>query len=96
MLHGQVVPELAEPFAPLPDDLLVNLKESRGVIDALLDSLPTAFSHTGTVRPCAISCRCWYLSCFTTSEQPPLCPISHQQTSTSSNCSNTPVSQSSA
>lgn len=46
----QVVAELSEPFAPLPDDLLVNLKESRPVIDALLESMPTAFSHTGVVR----------------------------------------------
>ena len=45
----QVVPELSEPFAPLPDDLLVNLRESRGVIDALLGSLAGAFGHTGTV-----------------------------------------------
>jgi protein transport protein SEC24 len=42
-----VVPEVAEPFAPLPDDLLVNLADSRSVVDALLDSLPGAFSSTG-------------------------------------------------
>ena len=28
---------------PQPDDLLVNLQESRAVIDAFLDSLPTVF-----------------------------------------------------
>ena len=45
----QSVPEIVEPFVPLPDDLMVNLKESRAVIDTLLDSLPTAFGRTGTV-----------------------------------------------
>ena len=45
----QSVPEIVEPFVPLPDDLMVNLKESRSVIDSLLDSLPTAFGRTGTV-----------------------------------------------
>ena len=42
-----VVPEVAEPFAPLPDDLLVNLADSRAVVDALLDALPGAFSAGG-------------------------------------------------
>ncbi|KAK9794070.1 hypothetical protein WJX73_006515 [Symbiochloris irregularis] len=41
-----VVSELGEPFAPLPDDLLVNLRDSRAVIDALLNSLPNAFANT--------------------------------------------------
>jgi protein transport protein SEC24 len=36
-----VVTELEEPFLPLPDDMLVNLRESREVVDALLDSLPS-------------------------------------------------------
>lgn len=45
----QVVSELGEPFAPLPDDLLVNLRESRAVIDTLLNSLPSAFASTGIV-----------------------------------------------
>ena len=47
----QSVPEIVEPFVPLPDDLMANLKESRAVIDTLLDSLPTAFGRTGTVSP---------------------------------------------
>lgn len=46
---AQVVSELGEPFAPLPDDLLVNLRESRAVIDALLNALPNAFASTGNV-----------------------------------------------
>lgn len=40
----QVVSEIEEPFVPQPDDLLVNLQESRAVIDTFLDSLPTVFS----------------------------------------------------
>lgn len=44
-----VVPELDDPFLPLPDDLLVNLRESRGVLEALLDALPANFAAaTGT------------------------------------------------
>jgi protein transport protein SEC24 len=35
-----VVPELDEPFLPLPDDLLANLAECRPAVDALLDALP--------------------------------------------------------
>ena len=34
--------ELDEPFLPLPDDLLVNLRESRHLVDDLLDALPAA------------------------------------------------------
>ena len=37
-----VVPDLADPFLPVPDDLLVNLGESRSVVDTLLDSLAQA------------------------------------------------------
>ena len=40
----QVVSEIDEPFIPQPDDLLVNLQESRGVIETFLDSLPSIFS----------------------------------------------------
>ena len=38
-----VVAEVDDPFVPIPDDLLVNLSESRGVVDAFLDSLPGSF-----------------------------------------------------
>ena len=47
-----VVGEVDDPFLPLPDDLLVNLKESREVVDALLDSLPGNFANN-TVHDCA-------------------------------------------
>ncbi|XP_011021713.1 PREDICTED: protein transport protein Sec24-like At3g07100 [Populus euphratica] len=38
-----VVSDLDDIFVPLPDDLLVNLSESRLVVDAFLDSLPSMF-----------------------------------------------------
>ena len=44
-----VMSDTDDPFVPLPDDLLVNLTESRGVVEALLDSLPTTFSSNAQV-----------------------------------------------
>ncbi|KAH8097839.1 hypothetical protein JL720_754 [Aureococcus anophagefferens] len=38
------VPDLSDLFVPLPDDLLVNLAESRSVVEALLDALPAMHS----------------------------------------------------
>ncbi|KAF4402787.1 hypothetical protein G4B88_010239 [Cannabis sativa] len=38
-----VVSDLDDIFVPLPDDLLVNLSESRSVVEAFLDSLPSMF-----------------------------------------------------
>ncbi|CAN4083632.1 unnamed protein product [Withania somnifera] len=38
-----VMSDLEDVFVPLPDDLLVNLSESRTVVDAFLDSLPSMF-----------------------------------------------------
>ena len=37
------VGDLDDIFVPLPEDLLVNLSESRSVVDAFLDSLPSMF-----------------------------------------------------
>lgn len=45
-----VIADVDDPFLPLPDDLLVNLKESRDVIDNLLDSLATTFANTDIVE----------------------------------------------
>lgn len=39
-----VVTELDDPFLPLPDDLLVNLTDSRELVDALLDALPNGYT----------------------------------------------------
>lgn len=45
-----VVSDLDDIFVPLPDDLLVNLSESRSVIDAFLDSLPSMFQDNVNVE----------------------------------------------
>ncbi|KAL3680064.1 hypothetical protein R1sor_023020 [Riccia sorocarpa] len=45
-----VVAELDDPFLPMPDDLLVNLSESRAVVEALLDSLPAMFQNNLNVE----------------------------------------------
>jgi protein transport protein SEC24 len=45
-----VVADLDDPFLPLPDDLLVNLSESRAVVDALLDSLPSLFEKNISIE----------------------------------------------
>lgn len=44
-----VVSDLKELFVPLPDNLLVNLAESRSVVDAFLDSLPDMFAKNPVV-----------------------------------------------
>lgn len=48
-----VVPELDDPFLPLPDELLVNLSESKAVVEALLDALPAGYS-SNTSDACAL------------------------------------------
>ena len=45
-----IVAEVDDPFVPIPDDLLVNLSESRGVVDSLLDSLPLSFEGNTQVH----------------------------------------------
>lgn len=45
-----VVADLDDIFLPLPDDLLVNLSDSRHVVDALLDSLPSMFQDNANVE----------------------------------------------
>ncbi|CAA3029180.1 transport Sec24-like At3g07100 [Olea europaea subsp. europaea] len=45
-----VVSDLDDIFIPLPDDLLVNLSESRNVVDAFLDSLPSMFEGNMNVE----------------------------------------------
>jgi len=44
-----VVADLKELFVPLPDHLLVNLQESRSVVDHFLDSLPEMFAKNPVV-----------------------------------------------
>jgi len=43
------VADLDEPFLPLPSELVVNLQESRHLVEALLDKLPTMFA--GSLNP---------------------------------------------
>ncbi|KAK4441639.1 protein transport protein Sec24-like [Sesamum alatum] len=45
-----VVSDLDDVFIPLPDDLLVNLSESRNVVEAFLDSLPSMFQDNMNVE----------------------------------------------
>lgn len=47
-----VVSDVSDLILPLPEDLLVNLQESRSVVDALLDSLPNMFSTSSCVNTC--------------------------------------------
>ena len=44
------VSDLDDVFVPLPDDLLVNLSESRSVVDVFLDSLPSMFQDNVNVE----------------------------------------------
>ncbi|XP_047954935.1 protein transport protein Sec24-like At3g07100 isoform X3 [Salvia hispanica] len=45
-----VISDLDDVFVPLPDDLLVNLSESRSVVEAFLDSLPSMFQDNMNVE----------------------------------------------
>ncbi|XP_010464294.1 PREDICTED: protein transport protein Sec24-like At3g07100 [Camelina sativa] len=45
-----IVTDLDDIFLPLPDDLLVNLSESRTVVEAFLDSLPMMFQDNVNVE----------------------------------------------
>ncbi|XP_062002530.1 protein transport protein SEC24 A [Rosa rugosa] len=45
-----VVSDLDDVFVPLPDDLLVNLSESRSVVETFLDSLPSMFQDNSNVE----------------------------------------------
>ena len=47
------VPDIEDVYVPLPDDLLVNLYESRDLVDMLLDSLPDLFANNNEVE-CAL------------------------------------------
>jgi len=46
------VPDLAELFLPLPDDLLVNLADSKELVKQLLESMPTMFATTRKTDVC--------------------------------------------
>jgi hypothetical protein len=44
-----VVPDINDIFIPTPDDLLVNLKESKAVIESLLTKLPKLHASSQSV-----------------------------------------------
>lgn len=44
-----VVPEIDDPFVPLPDELLVNLSESRAQVERLLETIPGSFARNQKV-----------------------------------------------
>ena len=44
-----VVGEIDDPFVPLPDELLVNLSESKPLLEKLLDTIPKSFARTQIV-----------------------------------------------
>ncbi|EPS71441.1 hypothetical protein M569_03318, partial [Genlisea aurea] len=45
-----VISDLDDVFVPLPDDLLVNLSESRNVVESFLDTLPAMFADNLNVE----------------------------------------------
>jgi len=47
-----VVGDLKELFVPAPDDLLVNLQDSRDVVEGFLDNLPDMFSKNTVAQSC--------------------------------------------
>lgn len=50
--HMMVVSDITDIILPLPEDLLVNLADSRAVVEALLDSLPTMFKTSAATSSC--------------------------------------------
>ena len=47
-----VISDVTDIILPLPEDLLVNLSESRKVVESLLDSLPNMFKNNSSVNSC--------------------------------------------
>ena len=50
--HMMVVSDVTDVILPLPEDLLVNLHDSRAVVEALLDSLPSMFKSSTSTSSC--------------------------------------------
>lgn len=69
-----VVSDLDDIFVPLPDDLLVNLSESRSVVETFLDSLPSMFQENVNIESAfgpalkaafmVMVCNLFQLDCF--------------------------------
>jgi len=47
-----VVSDLDKPFLPLPSDLLVNLHDSKELIESFLDRMPTIFAQNDAIESC--------------------------------------------
>mmetsp|Transcript_15575 Transcript_15575/g.31443 ORF Transcript_15575/g.31443 Transcript_15575/m.31443 type:complete len:1061 (-) Transcript_15575:340-3522(-) len=50
--HMIVVSDITDVILPLPEDILVNLADSRAVVDALLDSLTSMFKSSNSPSSC--------------------------------------------
>jgi protein transport protein SEC24 len=50
-----VVSDVDEVFLPVPDDLLVDLNDSKDIIINLLDNLPSYFARTQIVDTCFVA-----------------------------------------
>ncbi len=55
-----VVSDVTDVILPLPEDILVNLAESRAVVEALLDALPTMFKQQNA-SPTSCTGECFLL-----------------------------------
>jgi protein transport protein SEC24 len=47
-----VVSDISDVMIPVPEDILVNLQDSRNVVNALLDSLPSMFANSTNSNSC--------------------------------------------
>lgn len=50
--HMLVVPDVTDVYCPLPGNVVVNLRESRQLVDALLESIPKMFAGSQVVETC--------------------------------------------
>lgn len=50
-----VIPDVDEPYCPLPGSLLASLQECRRLIDSLLAQIPALFSKSRTLDSCGIA-----------------------------------------
>lgn len=54
--HMLVVSDITDVILPLPEDILVNLADSRAVVESLLDSLPSMFKTSTSTSSCTGMC----------------------------------------
>ncbi|GAB4822012.1 hypothetical protein N2152v2_009058 [Parachlorella kessleri] len=51
--HMLVVPDVTDVYCPLAGNVVVNLQQSLGLVEALLDSIPRMFASTQVMETCA-------------------------------------------